>query len=466
MERLEVTDTTNRSRSGWLAASFFGLGIPFFVLCASGHLCRCGHLAHSPTLWDRTNDILWIGLFSLSILSAGASLSQSGFWRPFGICVSLLAWTRLLFIGWFLEWEIAFGVLSVVFAVLALTHSSPSDSRSRWSRWGLGRSAVLVTLLVLGASAGFFPENSRDLRWKRQEAIWQLEWLASVVRTHYYEKGSWPATLRELEWDLDEEPPTDPWSGEDFLYEYAGNGPPTLISLGADGARGGVDSAEDLILLVTESLSEERWVSEAELAAFLRSRANRLGGAELYEELLEEFGWADESDLKEKLSTLAQRNFARAPSVAEALCALVGLEDVPGLVRARLESGEFVDDETWCVGAALELLDRIQSDGISSVYFSVEGRLYDERIRAFQIIRAGSAANVMLNADALFGESGPPRTLEERGALEESMAPELDRLTPTFLRWERQIRTRAFLHAAQHLRPVPGDEGAEADSEG
>ena len=153
MERLEVTDTTNRARSGWLAAAFFGLGIPFFVMCASGHLCKCGHLAHSPTLWDRANDVLWIGLFSLSILAAGASLSQSRFWRPFGICVSLLAWTRLLFVGWSLEWEIAFGVLSVVFAFLALTHSSKSESRSRWSRSGLGRSAVLATLLVLGALA-------------------------------------------------------------------------------------------------------------------------------------------------------------------------------------------------------------------------------------------------------------------------------------------------------------------------
>ncbi len=138
-----------------------------------------------------------------------------------------------------------------------------SNARRRDRRGGFTLVELLVVLVILSLVMGLVgPQVLRFLSSSQSRAAkLQIESFASALDLYYLDNGRYPSTQEGLEalvrrpgaaanWSgpylQQPDVPVDPW-GNPYDYRVPGNRAPyTIVSLGADGQRGGADDGADI----------------------------------------------------------------------------------------------------------------------------------------------------------------------------------------------------------------------------
>lgn len=137
---------------------------------------------------------------------------------------------------------------------------------------------------------------------------------------------------------------------------------------------------------------------------------------------------------------------------AAALCRLVGLGDPLDTVYQLIrESGRTLTEPQWFAWIAGYSYNWICNSGLSACYFGFDDRQFADRIRVYESIGAGTAAQVLREADAAFGPGGPAPTLAGRqAAISDELDRRLEELNPRFWACDDEIFTCILLYTLEH----------------
>ncbi|MCK5682544.1 hypothetical protein KAJ27_00420, partial [bacterium] len=145
-------------------------GIPFFIFCASSHVCICGHLRHSPTMFAYLNDFIWTGCF----VYAGYLLFNMGpkAFKKYAFLMFFLPVSRIVLQGFGgLLFPVDLLILIFIISILfyykhPVGHSTKQDEVSVVQRKRLLSRIIFADLLIiviLVLMAKFFLFSNRNL---------------------------------------------------------------------------------------------------------------------------------------------------------------------------------------------------------------------------------------------------------------------------------------------------------------
>ena len=258
------------------------------------------------------------------------------------------------------------------------------------------------------------------------------------------------AQMREL---FGDDLPLDPYSNEPFLFSISESGIPIFSSLGQDQAAGGADPLDrDMYWLASEE-QEGRPEMKEKLQDVVRSWGKDLVDAEaLLASMLEACPDATPGEIDAALEAVARGEFSAASvCAAAALCVRAGIGDPVERASELYNSDANLTDPQWVVWVASSSFGWILNSGLSACYYEFEEAQYRDRIRAFEVIGAEQAAAVMREADAAFGEAGPPPVEEDRSQYRsDEAAGRLQELGPKFWACDDEVSTRRYLYALEN----------------
>ena len=160
-----------------------------------------------------------------------------------------------------------------------------------------------------------------------------------------------------------------------------------------------------------------------------------------------------DEDLRAALETVARGPFTAASAcAAAALCQLAGLGD-PLVTASTLfhEPGRTLTEPQWFAWIAGYSYNWISNAGLAACYYDFDGTHFADRIRVYDTIGANTAAQVLREADRLFGPAGPAPTPKGRQtAISNEIYERLKALSPRFWACDHEIFTRVFLYALAH----------------
>ena len=168
------------------------------------------------------------------------------------------------------------------------------------------------------------------------------------------------------------------------------------------------------------------------------------------------FPSASREELRAAVEAVAHGPFSPGSScAAAALCRLHGLGDpLETAFELHNRSADLLTEPQWFLAIVGYGYNWICNSGLVCCYLDFGDQQFADRIRVHEAIRAHAAAQVLREADLLFGPEGPPATQSERQArTSDAVWAGMKQLSPRFWACGDEIFTRAYLYALEH----PGD---------
>ena len=172
---------------------------------------------------------------------------------------------------------------------------------------------------------------------------------------------------------------------------------------------------------------------------------------------------ASHSEVRAAVESVARGAFSPASScAAAALCSLLGYGDPLKTAERIFGSANLQPTEPqWFLWIAGYSFHWICNSGLRCCYFEFDDRHFADRIRVYEAIGAETAAEVLRDADSVFGPNGPADTLEGRQAqISDELYQGLRERSPRFWNCGDEIFTRSFLYALEH--PTDFRDGGRA----
>lgn len=187
-----------------------------------------------------------------------------------------------------------------------------------------------------------------------------------------------------------------------------------------------------------------------------------INGAELLAAVRGAFPECPDQDLLAALDAAARGpSTAASACAAAALCQLAGLGDPLHTAYNIFHEGDRpLTEPQWFAWIAGYSYNWICNSGLSACYFGFDDKQFADRTRVYEVIGAKVAAQVLRDADRVFGAVGPAQTLAARqAAISDELWQRLKELSPRFWACGNEIFTCIFLFALDHpgdFKVVPG----------
>lgn len=122
--------------------------------------------------------------------------------------------------------------------------------------------------------------------------------------------------------------------------------------------------------------------------------------------------------------------------------------------------GRALTEPQWFAWIAGYSYNWVCNAGLAACYYEFDGKHFADRIRVYDAIGVKVAAQVLREADRLFGAGGPAPTLAGRqAAISDEIYERLKALSPRFWACDHEIFTCVFLYALEHPADFQGSAG-------